>query len=211
MWLKIRTISRSLVCRMPFVTTIESYDSETRIEAFWKFIVLWSLSVLPLIFAAIEPIASGRENKTGTLNALNAEFSSTSVLVYSVSYLVPFLYVGVELAKRQNYFSFSRKEAPKNLNYPDGYKLLVYISVVVFLFTTFTYKRGSELGTGAAFMSGGVKWMVYIYSVACWYITLLIESGASTVDGSRYRDSLRQSESAATKALSDRLNAEGQE
>jgi hypothetical protein len=83
MWLKIRTISRSLVCRMPFVTTIESYDSETRIEAFWKFIVLWSLSVLPLIFAAIEPIASGRENKTGTLNALNAEFSSTSVLVYS--------------------------------------------------------------------------------------------------------------------------------
>ena len=26
-------------------------------------------------------------------------------------------------------------------------------------------------------MSGWVKWVVYLYSVACWYVTLLIETG----------------------------------
>jgi hypothetical protein len=212
MWMSVQSIFFGACRHLPFLAIIGSYKSEKQLESLVKFLVLWVLSILPLLFAAMIPIfSSGELEVLPILHALNTEFSSTSVLVYSVSYLVPFMYTAVELSIRHRQYAFERKVAPSKFDFPKGYPVLLCISGLIFLFAIFVYKRVDSQSPEISYLSGKVKWIVYFYSVACWYTTLLIDGGVNSSDGSPFRDSLRQSESKATKDLTERLNGEDQE
>jgi hypothetical protein len=161
---------------VPILQIFLVYPFESHRKALRKFFALWIISLLPIILAAlIFPPGGSATFQERVLHS----FSSTHQFIYAVSFLAPMLYLLFELYDRQNQYIDARKRSPESLGpRPKGIGFIVYIALIVFIFTSFAYGAANASPATAihplqTISQKAASW-VYIYGLICWYITILM-------------------------------------
>ena len=195
--------------KIPFLQPLLWFDLSVHRGAFWKFAALWVLSVLPLVFSGLHAsIPQGGSALREFISRVVSEFNSTSLFVYAISFLVPILYLLYERLQEYRLFAFSRESPPKHLELPPGYDLVLFVAFLVFVFTAFTYGSTTTGGTvlDVVITWGGVV-LVYLYSLYCWYLTMLMEALAK--EPVSFMEDRRSEEAEFTGLLSARVSKGG--
>lgn len=193
--------------RIPFIQCLTYFSFEAHKIAFKKFLVLWSLSSLPILVAAVlSPIPKGTVDALGVLTLKLSEAMSVSEqFVYTASFITPILYILFE--KYQN----SSSDAPDESFYKKiqtifpGYGLVAFVSLIIIVLTATAF---SSLKTNSEFFKSSflnlflVTYSPYIYGFAlyCWYLSLL--DGVVTGD---FVEQNRASENKLSSAFSARI------
>lgn len=148
---------------------------------FRKFLSLWLISSLPVIFATL--FFPPGEDASASTRILHA-FSSTHQFIYAVSFMGPLLFLLYEMYERQRRYIAARKRTPETLGpEPKGIGLVLLLAFLVFAFSTFAYGAtnaaqsagiSSDMMTAFARASDRYSIWVYMFGLYCWYITLLI-------------------------------------
>lgn len=196
------------ISNIPLVAPLVWFRWSAHKSAGFKFAILWTLSVLPLVFTALTAPNDPDQGLSGALssfaNSILKEFNQTSLFVYAISFLVPILYLAFERFKDYREYGFSRKQAPDSIDMPPGILLVLVAAIFVFILTVFVYGRSGEDDTvlGALFAYGLVYW-VYFYAVYCWYLRLLIEELEK--HGADVLQERKEEGKALAKKLTDRV------
>jgi hypothetical protein len=192
--------------RLPLVSTILYFNSEIRRASLRKFLVLWLFSILPLLFAGLRSVVHPDAFVLSAyFDGVLSEFKTKSLFVFSISFLVPMLYLTYERVTTYIKYAFSHKQAPEHIGFPHGYGFVLITSVVVFLLTAFVYgSESSSTNTVLAYLLDcGLVYFVYGFALYCWYVTILMSKLEK--DGPDFVADSRRQEQSLTNKLSDRL------
>ena len=197
----------ALFKRTPFVRPIMASTPPVVLRASQKFITLWVLSILPLVFAGLRAKPAGGENSAAAFfRSVLAEFNTTSLFVYSISFLVPMLYLAYERLTEVVPYAFSRKVAPEGLSLPQGMGLPLFTACVVFLFTAFAYNVNQDGDDVLAnVLDAGLTWAIYGYAMYCWFLVVLMAQPPNAADAftSAYRSQEKDIQTGFSKRVKD--------
>ena len=192
---------------VPFVRTLVWFNGSVHRSTFAKFASLWILSILPLVFSGLRGnVPPNVTAPVAFLERVRSEFNSTSLFVFAISFLVPMLYQFYERFAVFRNYGLSRKRAPKHYDTPPGYSCVLLGSVLVFALTAFAYGNSGTGTTVLDWLVGrGLVLVVYLYSIYCWYLTMLID--AHPRDPMEIVNERRSQENEVAKGLSQRVAA----
>lgn len=178
---------------IPFWRSFAYYPADYHTRALRKFIVLWIISILPLLVAALFSPANPQTNSISSLigfsKTLFAEFSGTHQFIYAVSFITPILYLVIE--HNEQYVSFLRSKKRKVDDVlkiaPEGFGWILFWAVIVFLFTIVSYAAATTVElrqqkTILDSISEYTVYLVYIFALFCWYYTILESTPAINDD-----------------------------
>ena len=210
MFLKtIRTVLSPIPFWQPFLT----YTWGSHRKAIKKFLILWSISILPLVLAAfVSPVdknLTGLDSFINFLSQIGSEFGGTHQFIYAVSFITPVLYLVIE--QHDDLLSFLRSNKRKidgNLKLaPDGYGWILWWSIIVFLFTIVGYAISTteelrQQQTFIDFFLESTVYVVYVFALFCWYFSILDSIASPKHD---FSESKKSDEDDFSRKLDDRI------
>lgn len=190
-----------VVNRIPFLQCLVSFSSDAHKTALKKFFALWTLTSLPILFAALWSTVPEGANWF-LFSKFRESISVSEQFVYTASFLTPVLYIWYEKTQvgKQNFI--------KGLF--TGYGLVTLAASVVMLFTAAafgSYKNNPEsFKTTVIYvlLSDYSVW-VYFFALYCWYLSLI-----DGLPGGDFVGETRRSEQAVSTGLAARLKSRGE-
>jgi hypothetical protein len=180
-------------------------------SALKKFAVLWVLTSLPVVFAALlSPVNLGGDAVLSDWVArLSESISVSEQFVYTASFLTPILYIWYEKYINSSQDSFNKKLSQSLRELFNGYGTVVFTALLLMLLTAaaFSALKTSPDSFKTTYLNLFLtKYSVYIYLFAlyCWYLSLLdgIHAGDFVV-------ATRKSEQVVKTGLAERLKFRG--
>ena len=199
---------------IPFWKPFLSFERALHRAAIKKFLLLWAISICPLLFAALaKPIVERDGNYLGEFwRGIATGFSGTHQFIYTVSFIAPILFLLVEKnAKYRDFIESGRRKAEGVLKFtPQGFGWVWFWAAAVFLFTCFSYAHATTLKlrdqpTYLDSVSGYTAVGVYVFALFCWYYSIL-DSVEPPLSGLDYSASKKASEDTLTTELGSVLS-----
>jgi hypothetical protein len=197
---------------------LSPWSTEQKADARRKFLFLWFVTTLPLLFSAFAKPSTGDFSNASIeffSNLWNA-FSGRHQFIYAVSFITPVLYLLWERYKdaRKAYLeatSDGTDVSGANLYQrftPEGYGWMLSISICVFLITAVSYTLAEAHVPGtpkslAHRVSPLTAVAVYLYGLFCWYYCVLEGVGEPT---GRSPNQHRKAEQSAVKGFHAHLH-----
>lgn len=193
--------------KIPLLQCLFFYPWDAHKTAIKKFFVLWLFTSLPIIFAAIlSKIPEGNYGDTsGLLVKIKDSITVSELFIYTASFLTPILYMIFEKIT-----SIPREEIGEKITKGirgifTGYELVALISFIIIIITAIAF---GQIKTNEQYFRDTYlnhylteySLIIYIFSLYCWYLTLL--DGAWSGDFVR---SNRKTENIVSSQFSDRL------
>ena len=158
-----------------------------------KFAALWSISILPLLLAAMLcPIGENVGVVAGFSefwSKLCSEFVGTHQFIYTVSFITPVVYLVFERFRHLEGFVKSRKtKAEGRIKHtPDGFGVILAWAVIIFVLTTAGYAVSTtrsmrNANTFLDVISQATVVWVYLFALLCWYFTILDSTEITPAD-----------------------------
>ncbi len=196
-----KAVALKIIGRIPFLQCLVSFPADAHRSAVKKFLALWVLTSLPILFAALwSPVPAGTD---WVLFAKFRESISVSEqFVYTASFLTPVLYIWYE--KIQG----GKQSLIKGLF--TGYGLVSFVASIVMLLTAAafgSYKNNPEsfkATLGYAVLSD-YSVLVYFFALYCWYLSLI-----DGLPGGDFVEETRRSEQVVKTGLAARLKSRGE-
>ncbi|UVM59761.1 hypothetical protein [Pseudomonas sp. B21-010] len=180
-------------------------------SALKKFAVLWVLTSLPVIFAALlSPVNLGGDAALSDwIDRLSESISVSEQFVYTASFLTPILYIWYEKYINSSQDSFNKKLSQSLRELFNGYGTVVFTALLMILLTASAFsalKTNPDNFKSTYLNLFLTKYSVFIYLFAlyCWYLSLLdgIHAGDFVV-------ATRKSEKMVSNGLAERLKFRG--
>lgn len=198
---------------VPIINALLYFPKETHKKSIKKFFILWVFSSLPIIAAVIfSPVPEG---DIGILPKLILKLkdgiSNTEQFVYAASFLSPVIYIAIS-----RYFSNSGGAGDRVVKVTssvfDGYTFIFIASFLVLLFTGMAFavaKVDADSFQNTFFHAAIYKfpYIVYLYALACWYISIL----DSEFEYNVYSGEYDKSDKNVAADFSSRLDSRGGE
>lgn len=199
-----RLIINWLSVWVPFVNSLSYFPKSSHKSAIPKFVMLWILTSLPVIVAALlSPIPEGSKNVLVDLGLkLNEAISISEQFVYTASYLSPVLYI---LWEKYQFGRGGHGGAAELGRVFRGYGWVAAVSLITIVLTATAF---SALKTDFpvfkrtflyTFLVSNAGW-IYLFSLYCFYLSILDGNFAGD-----YVMSTRQSENRTADDFSARL------
>jgi hypothetical protein len=176
-----------------------------------KFVVLWILSSMPIIVAAVlSPVPEGDLNIFEALGLkLRDSISVSEQFVYTASFLTPILYILFEKYVNSSDDTINGKIHHSLKTVFKGYGFIVVLSLIILFLTAAAFsslKTNPEAfkGTFLHLFLATYSPAIYSFSLLCFYLSLL--DGAFTGD---YVESSRKSENTLKQDFAARLRNRG--
>lgn len=200
-----------IISYIPFLQCLVCFPKETHLNALRKFAVLWVLTSLPVVVAALlSPVNLGGENNfLDWTDRLAQSISVSEQFVYTASFLTPILYIWYEKYNNTAQEGFNQKFAQSFKEVFNGYGVVVFSALFLILLTAAAF---SALKTNPdifkltylnLFLTEYSKY-IYFFALYCWYLSLL--DGMFQGD---FVETTRKSEKLVTKGLAERLKFRG--
>lgn len=194
---------------IPFIQCLVSFPVETHTSALKKFIVLWVLTSLPVVFAAFLSPVTGENVFGDWLSRLGESISVSEQFVYTASFLTPVLYIWFEKYQGPEREGINKKMSQSLKELFTGYGLVVIVAVLVMFLTAAAFsalKADSEFfkSTYLYLFLTNYSQYIYFFALYCWYLSLL--------DGLHKGDfvaTTRKLERKVSSGLADRLRSRG--
>jgi hypothetical protein len=194
---------------IPLIQCLTDYPSNHHFIVFKKFCFLWLISSLPVILAAIlSPVPSdGTEIATAMFGKLKDSISVSELFVYSAAFLTPILYMVVEKYNEAPGKQFGEKVSKSANGLFRGYWLVAGLSLLVMFLTVvaFALIKSNPEDFEKMFLGHYLTkyvFPVYLFSLFCWYLTLLDSAWAGD-----FLNENRRSEDNMYQGFSDRLRS----
>ena len=196
----------NVLLKIPLLQSLIYFPWVTHKKALPKFLTLWCLASLPVLFAALLSKVAASDTVSGAYVAAKIieSLSVSEQFVYSASFLTPLLYIAYEKFRARDEGE-SIADYVKNPQLFSGYWLVVVLSLIVMLATAVAFgAMKSSLEAFKETVLHGVlqSWSLWIYAFAlyCWYLTLLDEKHTPDFNASK-----AEQEQQATKGLAARV------
>lgn len=175
------------------------------------------ISVIPLVVAALfEPISeiecnpeTGYQYAADFLNVLWKHFNGKNQFIYAVSFITPILYMIYERYILMQSHVESGKRTSKDLRkLPPGFGWIMFWAVLVFVFAAFAFATSATrpIRTSTTFLDVVSKYtvlLVYLFSLLCWYMTIL---DSSMEPAQAFTDTIRKEEDELAATFSRRIS-----
>lgn len=201
----------NILNKIPLIKCLTYFPARVHKQAIMKFTALWVLTSLPVILAtAISPIPGGDLSiHSKFLSKLREAISISELFVYSATFLTPVLYMIIEKYQDSNEDGFGDKISKSISSLFDGYGLIAFISILTMLLTAvaFALIKVNHAGFNETFIAHylpSLSLPIYIFSLYCWYLTLL--DGKLSGD---YVEETRAAEQRNVEDFSKRLRTRG--
>ena len=168
---------------IPFWRAFVYYKWPQHKSAIQKFAILWLISIAPLVASALfSPIGVDTnifQKVSHFFERLLDEFQGTHQFIYAVSFISPVLYLFYERFAEFDLFYQSglRKAKGRLQEIPSGFKCIVLWSALIFCFTVLCYSADATVESRGNFIidsvSGSTVILVYVFSLFCWYFSVL--------------------------------------
>lgn len=183
-----------LIDKIPFVQCLTFFPIRTHKAALKKFTVLWILTSLPVIAAAMLSAAPTEGQPVGglLLERLTESISVSEQFVYTAAFIAPILYIIYEKYKAAEDSGSSEPLKDSFHQVFRGYGFVVTVALLVMFFTAIAFgaiKTSTEVFESTflhfALLKGAP--LIYLFSLYCWYLTLLdgLISGSDFVERGR--------------------------
>ncbi|WP_157576337.1 hypothetical protein [Hydrogenophaga pseudoflava] len=177
-----------------------------------KFTVLLILTSLPIIYTAfLSPVPQGAGQIFEKLFLqLKGAVNASELFVYTATFLTPILYVVYEGYTDVSGEELKRRIAEGVRGVYKGFGLVAFLSFLVMLSTAVAY--GSLKNNPDTFKSSFLSYFlveysawIYVFSLFCWYLTLLYEARTA----GDFVETNRNSEDAVSNAFQSRIAGKG--
>jgi hypothetical protein len=205
---------------VPFWKTLSCYSREDKRAAIPKFLILWAMSLAPVLLAAVLQQMPAKESMIFALfNELGSSFFGTHQFIYAVSFITPIFYLVWERDQGVLRHIFSGKRSTTGLKItPPGFGVVLVWSIIFFMLTTVSYaiaESRSVASKSRTILEAGTYYstiVVYLFGLACWYFMILDESASPVAE---YYEEVRlqkKEEKEQAKSFSERVsNSEEEE
>lgn len=192
---------------IPLIQCLTYFPLPAHRAASKKFVVLLTLTSLPVIFAAVlSPIPEGNADVIDKLLTKIGEAINVSELfVYTATFLTPVLYLIFEKYSAIPTQELGERIAQGVKGIFKGYGLVAFLSLLVMLFTAIAFSslKVNPVAFKPSFLNHYLvtysSW-VYIFSLFCWYLTLLNDAYSGD-----FVNANRDQENATANAFSARI------
>jgi len=198
--------------RTPFINCLTYFPAKVHKQAIVKFLALWLLTSLPVVLATIiSPIPKGDLSVHVKLwLKLSEAISISELFVYSATFLTPILYMAIEKYQDSDEDNFGDRISQSIGSLFSGYGLIALISLLTMLLTVvaFALIKVDYSGFNDTFIAHYLPYLslpIYIFSLYCWYLTLL--DGKLSGD---YVTAVRAAEKENVNRFSERLRVRGE-
>ncbi len=199
--------------RWILVKPLFSFVVEQHKQAYPKFLVLWLISLSPiLISAALSPKASNSPtNSYSFTDILSKSFSASEQFVFSTAFLPPIIYLVYERYREAELDSLSAGKLKLSMRRLfDGYWAVLIFAVFTLLITivTFVSAKTNFLNMQSAYfydIAVASAPICYGYSLYCWYLSIL----DAVPKPSHFVETNRNEEDNAADEFAERLSNRG--
>jgi hypothetical protein len=210
-----REMLSKITAFLPFCRAVSWYSGDARRKALPKFLVLWGMSLAPLLLAALlQEIPVNESMFSAFCKKFGASFFARHQFIYAVSFITPIFYF---LWERHhgllNYF-LSRKRSLSGVKLiPPGFGVVLIWSIIFFLLTTVAYAvtqtRTNPAATRTILESGSdiITVVVYVFGLLCWYFMILDGSVSAAAEYFQEVEQQEEKEKEQAQAFSDRISA----
>jgi len=200
---------------VPFWTAIWWYTPEARRKALPKFLVLWGMSLAPLLLAAGLQEVPADQNSVGAFcKKFYSSFFERHQFIYAVSFITPiFYYIWERHHDLLMYFVSRRRSIAGVKLTPPGFGVVLFWSAIFFLMTTVAYAaaetRSNRAMASTILESGSdiITILVYIFGLLCWYLMILDACATPTSDYYHEEERQKEEENEQQQAFSNRISA----
>jgi hypothetical protein len=211
-WEKFRQGVAAMSRHIPVLNSLLFFEKNTHRQAVIKFLTLWTLSSLPVLFAILlSRVPEGDATLWAKFAAkLRESITVSEAFVYAAAFISPVLFIII-----QRYVSSSSDEEKSlaqrfRTNLAGIFRSYVFVWVMALLVlivtaVAFAAQKTDPSGFRQTFLSQigeSCALALYIFSLICWYLTLCDEF----FEGIDYSDASRASEDHLTKDFSQRLH-----
>lgn len=198
-----------IIGHVPYLQCLVSFSSDEHKSALKKFLVLWAITSLPIIVAALLSPAPVDNPGSAWLLSLSKSISVSEQFVYTASFLTPVLYIWYE---RYPGVGGGQITGHSIKGLFTGYGLVTFTALVLMFLTAaaFSALKTSEDSFKSTFLymvlteySAGV----YFFALYCWYLSLV---DAVPTSGGAYVAETRKSEQNVAKGLAARVQSRGE-
>lgn len=197
---------------IPLLQCLAYFPVKAHKSASKKFITLLILTSLPIIFATVlSPIPTGESGVLEKLlNKLSDAISISELFVYTASFLTPVLYLIYERYSDSTKNELGERLADSFKGVFKGYGLVALLALLTMLFTAVAFsliKTNTEIFKFTFLHQFLVSYapLIYLFSLYCWYLTLLEGTSSS---GNFIRTN-RNAENKTAESFSARLKNRG--
>lgn len=183
----------SFLRKVPFLNCLCYFSFKSHKKAALKLAVLWVITTSPIIISILlsDIDSSGNSTLPRVAVLIGRSVSTTDQLIYVAAFLTPIMYIWFDRMmviinnEENNNFSNTFKKANKSLI--DGYGLIVLISIAIIFFVALGYGALKVDGnffanTNLAKILESWSWYIYLFSVYCWYLSILDSQFDSSVE-----------------------------
>jgi hypothetical protein len=197
---------------IPLLQSLTSFPVSSHKAAARKFAVLYVLTNLPVIFAAVlSPVPTGETAVLANLaTKLREALSISELFVYTAVFLTPVMYLIFERYSETQGSDVGERIREGFRGLFRGYALVSFVSFLTLLLTAVAFssiKLEDEKFKHSFLNHYLVEYsiIVYLFALYCWYLTLLDEK--STGD---FVDATRRDENTTASAFSVRVKEKGE-
>jgi hypothetical protein len=197
--------------KIPIIQCLTYFPADTHKAGAKKFFVLWLISSLPIIVAAVlSPIPDGDLGVIQKLGfKLSDAISVSEQFVYTASFLTPILYIIFEKYENSNSDTINGKLHHSLKTVFRGYGLIAVISLVVMFLTASAFSSlktnpGAFKETFLNLFLVTYSPVIYAFALFCFYLSLL--------DGifiGNFVEETRKSENTLKQDFAERLRNRG--
>lgn len=194
---------------LPLLQCLVHFPFDAHKVAFKKFSTLWLLTSLPVIVAVfLSPIPDGSSGVgLKLLSKLRESITVSELFVYTATFLTPVFYMIFEKYQESSPNQIGEKIVQSVRSLFKGYGLVTLCSIVIMILTAIAFgqiKAGSSdfQGTFLGYYLHSLSLPIYIFSLYCWYLTLLDEAWKGD-----FVSENRNSEKSIVSGFSARLRA----
>lgn len=191
---------------VPPVNTLLFFPPRLHARVFSKFIVLTALTTLPIFFAALLEIRPAQGMVGTFFDNFYIHLTEAGIFIYVASFIPPFFVIATD---KLNQHRSERNNNSGNIIF-DGYIQVAFIALLLFTFSAFSFgamETGSKLynNTFLEFIINKHSIYFYLFSLYCWYLTLLDTAN----DGIDLLNTRRKNENSLIDGFGDRVNPRG--
>jgi len=193
--------STFVVRQTPLLNSLLSFRWSAHRQALPKFLTLWVLVSLPVVFAIL--LSRMPEGETKLSNALGVKLRESinvsEAFVYAAAFISPILYLIIQryITSRSLGHASLAEQIKRNLaGLFRGYVFLWVLALLVLIATAvaFAAQKTDAAGFQRTFLSEigeAFAPTLYFFAVFCWYLTICVEFADDDFD---YSDASRASE-----------------
>lgn len=179
--------------KVPIFNCLFYFSLKSHRKAALKLVFLWVVTTSPIIISILLSDVGPSEGSIFSHIAIlvGKSVSTTDQLIYVAAFLTPIMYIWVDRVmvavnnEEDNDFNANFKKANKGLI--TGYSLIVWMSLLIIFVVALGYgaiKVDSKFfaSTNLARFLESWSWYIYLFSIYCWYLSILDSQFDSSVE-----------------------------